>query len=439
MSSENGLQILGLRVDRFLRVVSADLTNLPENGVVIVAGDNEQGKTSTLRAIWCALAGGRQVPEWPIHGDEAKGSIELSLGRAGMPEYKIVRTFTRKGTKLELRRADGGLVSEPQKVLDQLIGQLTFNPMAFRQMHPKTQQDTLLEITGLSKPLAELNEKRERLFGERRDVNRDLKMRIGERDAMVVPKDIPETRVDTGQLLDERHNLEQMRDSNRRIRDAQAERKRVLSVSNAREFEIEEDIRRLSTELLHMRESIKTQQEAIDKVEQAIAQLDEPDFTIIDARLRSADEDNRRFDESQRFAKACAAVTMLEDQSETLSHAIERIDNEKERLLRDADFPVEGLGFSEGGVTFNSLPFEQLAGAQQIQISMAVAMRLNPKVRVVLIDDASLLDRDHFAVIKQMAQEHGFQVWCGVIGNPDGANVVFEQGVAVAGSAVADD
>ena len=69
-------------------------------------------------------------------------------------------------------------------------------------------------------------------------------------------------------------------------------------------------------------------------------------------------------------------------------------------------------------------------------IRFARAMKLNPKVRVVLIDDASLLDRDHFAVVKDMAKDHGFQVWCGIIGNPDGADVVFEQGVAVAGSAV---
>lgn len=120
----------------------------------------------------------------------------------------------------------------------------------------------------------------------------------------------------------------------------------------------------------------------------------------------------------------------------TKSDGIEKIDNEKENLLTSAPFPVPGLGFSEDGVTFDGIPFEQLAGAQQIQISMAVAMALNPQVRVVLIDDASLLDRDHFAVVKDMAKENGFQVWCGIIGNPDGANVVFEQGVAVAGSAV---
>jgi len=304
-------------------------------------------------------------------------------------------------------------------------------------MHPKQQQDTLLEITGLSKPLAELNERREKLFGERRDTNRDLKMRTGERDAMVIPVDIPETRVDTGALLDERSKLVAETESNRRIRDAQTRRCEALSTTLAREVEIEEQIRRLSADLAHVRDSISTQRTEIGEYDKAIAKLDEPSFTAIDTALRNADDDNRRFDEAQRFRKACAAVVQLEETSTAYSDGIEKIDNEKENLLTSAPFPVPGLGFSEDGVTFNGIPFEQLAGAQQIQISMAVAMALNPQVRVVLIDDASLLDRDHFAVVKDMAKEHGFQVWCGIIGNPDGANVVFEQGVAVAGSAVA--
>ena len=41
--------------------------------------------------------------------------------------------------------------------------------------------------------------------------------------------------------------------------------------------------------------------------------------------------------------------------------------------------PVEGLSFSDdGSVTFNDLPLDQASHAEQIRVSMAMAMALIP-------------------------------------------------------------
>jgi predicted RNA-binding protein (virulence factor B family) len=55
-------------------------------------------------------------------------------------------------------------------------------------------------------------------------------------------------------------------------------------------------------------------------------------------------------------------------------------------------------------------------------------MALNPELRVIRVLDASLLDEDNMAIIKEMAAEHDFQVWLEVVQNEPGMGVFIEDG-----------
>ena len=87
--------------------------------------------------------------------------------------------------------------------------------------------------------------------------------------------------------------------------------------------------------------------------------------------------------------------------------------------------PVEGLGFDDSGVTFNGVPFTQSSAAEQLRVSVAMAMALNPDIRVIRITDGSLLDSTSMAIIEELAREHDFQAWVEVIAEP-GEGVGFE-------------
>ena len=98
-----------------------------------------------------------------------------------------------------------------------------------------------------------------------------------------------------------------------------------------------------------------------------------------------------------------------------------------------AEMPVAGLGFDESGVTFGGVPFGQASSAEQIRVSLAMAMALNPTLRVIRIMDGSLLDADSMAAIRAAAEEHDVQVWIEVVGDGDGdpATIVIDDGEIV--------
>ena len=89
---------------------------------------------------------------------------------------------------------------------------------------------------------------------------------------------------------------------------------------------------------------------------------------------------------------------------------------------------MDGLGFDEDGVTYQGVPFSQASAAEQIRVSLAMAMALNPKLRVIRILDGSLLDADNLALIAEMATVSDYQVWIERVGDGDGIGVVIDDG-----------
>jgi hypothetical protein len=90
---------------------------------------------------------------------------------------------------------------------------------------------------------------------------------------------------------------------------------------------------------------------------------------------------------------------------------------------------VPGLGLSDDGVTFGGLPFAQASSSEQLRVSVAIGLALNPKLKVLLIRNGNMLDDDSLKAVAAQAEEAGAQVWCEwVTSNPEGVSVMIEDG-----------
>jgi predicted ABC-type transport system involved in lysophospholipase L1 biosynthesis ATPase subunit len=101
-------------------------------------------------------------------------------------------------------------------------------------------------------------------------------------------------------------------------------------------------------------------------------------------------------------------------------------------MITAAKFPLEGLGFGNGAVVYKEIPLSQASSAEQLRVSMAMAMALNPKVRVIRITDGSLLDSSSMKVIDEMANAQDFQIWCEIVDESGKVGIVIEDGAVAA-------
>ena len=104
---------------------------------------------------------------------------------------------------------------------------------------------------------------------------------------------------------------------------------------------------------------------------------------------------------------------------------------------------MKGLALGNGEVLLNGLPLSQASGAEQLRLSMAIAMAGNPKLRVLRIKEGSLLDDDNLALLRDRRLsallhhdlEHDLHMACLLLmqihGNPGSAQVPRRSNVEV--------
>jgi hypothetical protein len=106
-----------------------------------------------------------------------------------------------------------------------------------------------------------------------------------------------------------------------------------------------------------------------------------------------------------------ANIKATSKKADGLTAEIEALDKRKGDALLSAKFPIDGLSFDNNGVTFKGIPFSQCSSAERLRTSIAMAMAMNPKLRVIRITDGSLIDSKNMAIIEEMVKEKDFQCW----------------------------
>lgn len=413
--TDTGLRVVKLEVERFKRIRAVEITPDPNSSTVTIAGRNAQGKSSVIDAIWAALSGAAAVKGTsttrPIRDGENSARVTVDLG-----DIVVTRTWSGEKTALKVESKDGAKYSSPQRMLDEMVGRLSFDPLAFASLQAKDQQSELLGLVELPFDPAVLAGQRKSAFDERTDVGRTVKQLKGQLDGFPeIGDDVPDEPVSVAALVAE---LDTARELEVSIEVANDE------IATARNILAETD--RAISEL---RDKENRWLEKLQETEARLAALpDRIDIEPIRSRIDNAETINAGVRRKQERQQVLDQLEDWREKQDALTARIAELDKTREDGLAAAEFPVPGLGFDEDGVTLDGVPFAQASAAEQLRVSVAMAMALNPKVRIIRITDGSLLDSENLALIEEMAGANGFQVWIERVDESGAVGVVIEDG-----------
>lgn len=409
------MKIVSLQAENVKRLRAVEIR--PDGSLVVIKGKNGAGKSSVLDAIWMALGGKNAIPSEPVRTGNKKASIRLEL-----TELIVTRTLTPDGGgTLKVEGRDGTKFSSPQAMLDKLVANLSFDPLEFSRMKPKAQAATLSALVGLDFTKQEVE--RQKQFERRTEVNREAKRLDGELSGVREHQDAPVEEISVAALMAElRAREDVLRNADEAIAEStrfEGSAKRAL----ARVDELRQEAMKL-----------KAQAEADDKQAFALrlksAGLREqtPPIEPLRERIASADAVNATVRENKKRAELAKKLSVQRAVAEGLTESIQAIDDDKQRQLQEAAFPLPGLSLTYDGVTLNDLPFEQASSAEQLRASVAIGLALNPKLRVLLVRDGSLLDDDSLKLVAEMATAKDAQVWVERVGTHDAVGILIEDG-----------
>ena len=146
---------------------------------------------------------------------------------------------------------------------------------------------------------------------------------------------------------------------------------------------------------------------------------------------------NRKVREANQARVLVAEAEALRKTADEKTAALEGIREQKSKALAAAKFPIDGLGFDEAGVTFRGVPFAQCSSAERMKVSLSIAAALNPTIRVIRVNDGSLLDSESMAEVERMAAERDMQVWVERVDESGKVGIVIEDGEVLTENAAA--
>jgi DNA repair exonuclease SbcCD ATPase subunit len=395
------MKIIQLSAERFKAIEAIEIK--PDGKPIVLTGDNAQGKSSILDSIFSAITG--KLPAEPIKRGSDKAKITLDLG-----EFIIERRITDKGSYLEVRDADGNKVSSPQKVLNELLGKLTFDPLEFTRMKPKDQRESLMDVAGLK--LDDLDQAYKKAYDDRTLAGRELTKAKAHLDSLPRPETEVFKPVDVAQLMERRKRIVAARDASRESVVMMENLKDSITSAGERVAAKLKEIQRLEKEI----EEIEAQRVKNEQtLKEIAAKQGNHDYTEDLAKVDSEIEAAHESQEAIRQQQSVDAAT-LEYQEKLAEHTeldtkCAKILEDKATRIKNADFGIPGLAIDDEGVTYKEIPFTQMSTAQQVEVSTMMAMRQNPKLKIILIREGALIGSKIWDSIVKLATKHDYQLW----------------------------
>ena len=377
------------------------------NGLTIIGGKNNQGKTSVLDAI-----------AWTLGGERFRPSQAAREGSTIPPNLRIVMNnglvVERKGKNSSLKVTDPSGQKAGQQLLDGFVEQLALNLPKFMEANSKEKANTLLQIIGIGPQLAELERQEKEMFNERTYIGRTADQKDKYAKEQPYFPDVPSTPISASELIRQQQEILAQNGENQRKREC-------LHRLEQEYQQVTEQIQAL----LHKQEQLDTDL----KISRGSAEsLADQSTAELEQNIADIEETNRKVRANLDKDKAEEDAKEYRAQYNILTTKIEAVRKQKADLLKGADLPLPGLSVEEGELIYNGQKWDNMSGSEQLRVSTAIVRRLNPDCGFVLLDKLEQMDLDTLQEFGQWLEQEGLQAIATRVSTGDECSIIIEDG-----------
>ena len=356
------------------------------NGLTIIGGKNNQGKTSVLDAIAWALGGDRYRPSQA----QREGSVIPPNLHIVMNNGLIVE---RRGKNSDLKVTDPNGKKAGQQLLNEFVEQLALDLPKFMEATSREKAQTLLQIIGVGPRLADLERQEKELYNERTYIGRTADQKEKYAKEQPYYPEVPSVPVSASELIRQQQEILAQNGENQRKR----ERRHQLE----QEYQsVTEQIQALLAKQGQLEADLKIARETSEGLtDRSTAELEE--------NISNIEEINRKVRANLDKDKAEEDAKGYREQYKRLTAQIEEIRSQKTDLLKEADLPLPGLGVEDGELVYHGQKWDNMSGSEQLKVSTAIVRRLNPECGFVLLDKLEQMDLDTLHEFGQWLEQEG--------------------------------
>lgn len=408
-------RITSLELENIKRIKAVRISPT-ETGLTVIGGRNGQGKTSVLDAIMWILGGERYRPSEP----KREGSVTPLYGKITLSNGLIVE---RKGKNSDLKVIDPSGNRAGQQLLNEFISQFALDLPKFMNGNNKEKADILLQVIGVGDKLYELDQQEKELYNQRRTIGQIADQKKKYAAELPVYPDVPAEPISATELIKEQQEILAINGENQRKRQRLA---KLQSEADTLRGQIEELLAKQAK--IHSDLEI-AQMDAKDLQDQSTAEIEKSiaDIEEINRKVRMNLDKEKAETEAQEYTNKYEAHT----------ERIEAVRKERANLLDGANLPLEGLSVEDGELTYKGFKWDNLSGADQMKVGVAIVRKLNPKCGFVLLDKLEQMDLDTLQEFSAWLKQEGLQVIATRVSTGDECSIIIEDGYSKSSEAKA--
>lgn len=400
------MKINRLEIENVKRVKAVSLEPAAD-GLTIIGGNNNQGKTSVLDAI-----------AWALGGDKYRPSQAQRKGSVIPPNLHIVMNngliVERKGKNSTLKVTDPNGEKGGQQLLNEFVEQLALDLPRFMEASGKEKAAVLLNIIGVGDKLAVLEKQEKEQYNERQMIGRIADQKEKYAKEQTYFPDAPSEPVSPSELIRQQQAILAQNGENQRKRQ--------------RLHQLEQEYQAVTDQLSELLQR-QTSLEADLRIARSSAEgLIDQSTAELESSIANIEEINRKVRANLDKEKAEEDAREYRRQYEQLTKEIENTRQNKTDLLKNAELPLPELSVEDGELVYKGQRWDNMSGSDRLKVATAIVRKLNPKCGFVLLDKLEQMDLVTLKEFGEWLEVEGLQAIATRVSTGGECSVIIEDG-----------
>lgn len=380
------------------------------NGLTVIGGNNNQGKTSVLDSIAWALGGERYKPSQATR----EGSVIPPTLHIVMNNGLVVE---RKGKNSALKVTDPNGQKAGQQLLNEFVEQLALDLPKFMEASGAEKAKILLQIIGVGPQLTQLEQQEKELYQERLYIGRtaDQKEKFAKEQPYYT--DAPKDLISASELIYQQQEI--------LARNGENQRKREQL------HQLEQKYQRINEQMSTLLTEQKQVENDLDIARKSALDLHDESTEELEQNISNIEEINRKVRANLDKEKAEDDAKTYRDQYNSLTKDLEDVRDKKAELLNAAELPLPELSVKEGELIYKGQKWDNMSGSDRLKVSTAIVRKLNPNCGFVLLDKLEQMDMKSLQEFGEWLEAEGLQAIATRVSTGDECSIIIEDGYVV--------
>ena len=384
------------------------------NGLTIVGGNNNQGKTSVLDSI-----------AWALGGEKYRPSQAQREGSAIPPTLHIVMSnglvVERKGKNSSLKVTDPTGNKAGQQLLNEFVEQLALDLPKFMESSGKEKAQILLRIIGVGDQLEVLDRKEKELYNNRLSIGQIADRKKKFADEQPYYPEAPKELISPSELIRQQQEILARNGENQRKREQVEKYKSSV-------FFIRQSVDSMREQLEQEEQKLKEAEENLRIAQMNASDLQDESTAELETSLADIEEINRKVRANMDKDKAEDEALDYKNQYNALTTEIDKTRKAKTELLQSAELPLPELSVKDGELIYKGQQWDNMSGSDRLKVSTAIVRKLNPKCGFVLLDKLEQMDLNTLQEFGQWLEQEGLQAIATRVSTGGECSIIIEDG-----------